>query len=83
MKKHKIYHIRWIDSQSDDGWILCSHRKKISSMIIDTVGFLLDENKNYIRLALSYGQNKNGENPQFNGTMAISKVSIIKKKRLR
>lgn len=80
--KNKIYYIEWIDAQSDDGWIPFSDKREINSMIIKTTGFLIDENKEYIRLGLSIGQNKNGQNKQFNGTMAIPKRCIIKKKKL-
>lgn len=83
MKKRNIYYIKWIDSQSEDGWILCNHKNTINSMIIESIGFFIDENKDYIRLALSVGQNENGENKQFNGTMSISKVSILKKKKIK
>jgi len=83
MKKPTIYLIKWLDAQSDDGWVFYNTRPKISSMIINSVGFIIDENKKYLKLALSWGKNKNGENIQFNGTMAIPKESILSKKKLK
>lgn len=82
MNKNKIYHIKWIDSQSDDGWVLLNHKDKISSMVIQSIGFYIDEDKENIRLALSVGQNKDKSNKQYNGTITIPKRCIIKKKRL-
>ena len=82
MKKGEIYYVKWLDAQGDEGWVLVSHKEKLSDMVIISVGFLIDESKNYILLGLSLGQNKNGKNSQYNGTMAIPKVSIIEKKRL-
>jgi len=82
-KKMKIYLVKWFDAQSSDGWELYNQKEENSDMIIYTVGFLIDENKNYIRIGLSFGQNKNGNNLQFNGTMAIPKRCIIKKKQLK
>lgn len=83
MKKYKKYYVKWLDSQSEDGWILFCDKEKISDMIIYTVGYLIDETKNYIRLSLSIGKNRNGDNRQFNGTIAIPKISIIKMRRLK
>jgi hypothetical protein len=80
--KNKIYYIEWLDSQSDDGWVLFDRRDKISNMVIKTIGFFIDENKEYIRLALSIGQNKNKCNKQYSGTIAIAKRCIIKKEKL-
>ena len=82
MKKGKKYYVKWFDAQSSDGWTLYSQKDKLRDMIIITVGFFIDESKNYIRLGFSLGQNKGGANSQYNGTMSIPKVAIIKKKRI-
>jgi hypothetical protein len=82
VKRPDIYLIKWFDSQSDDGWVLFNSKKKISPMIIHSVGYLVDETSDYIRLSLSWGQNKNGNNPQFNGSIQIYKKCIVKRKKL-
>jgi hypothetical protein len=83
MKIPDVYFVKWFDSQSDDGWTFYNKRKDIFPMIINTVGFLIYENKKLVRIALSYGQNSNKENKQFNETIIIPKCSIIKMKRIK
>ncbi|HUX57122.1 MAG TPA: hypothetical protein VMV77_09115 [Bacteroidales bacterium] len=80
--KKDIYKIKWHDSQSDDGWTFYKERKNVYPMIITTIGYLIYENKTMIRLAMSLGQNTNGYNQQFNGTITIPKCCIIKKRLL-
>lgn len=81
--KKKIYLIKWIDSQSDDGWTFYRERKSIHPMIMKTIGFLIYESKRLIRIALSVGQNSNKTNKQFNGTITIPRCSILRIKRIR
>jgi len=82
MKNPDIYLIKWLDSQSDDGWMFHKERKSIHPMIIRTIGFLIYENKKLVRIALSIGQNSNKTNKQFNGTIIIPKCCILKRKKL-
>lgn len=81
--KKEIYKIKWIDSQSDDGWSFYKERSNMLPMIIHTVGYLIYENKTLIRIALSLGQNNDKSNQQFNGTIAIPKCCILKRKRIK
>jgi len=83
MKKPNIYLIKWHDAQSEDGWLHFNKRNnRISPMIIQTIGFLINENKVTIKIASSWGQNKDKTNPQYNGIMVIPKKSILKKKKI-
>lgn len=81
--KKKIYLIKWIDSQSDDGWTFYKNRKDIYPMIMNTTGYLIHKEKKLIRMALSLGQDSNNENKQFNGTITIPRCSILKMKRIK
>ena len=83
MKKPDRYLIKWIDSQSDDGWTFYRERKYIYPFIARTMGFLIYENKKLIRIALTIGQNTNKTNKQFNGTITIPKCSILKMKKIK
>jgi len=83
MKGHKIYKIKWIDSQSDDGWQFDKEKGDILPFIVNTVGFKIYENKKLIRLALSYGANTDNTNQQFNGTIIIPKWSILKTRKIK
>ena len=84
MKYPKIYLIKWYDSQSEDAWTLYKKQNnKISPMIIQTIGFLISEDKLYIKVAASWGHNKDGTNIQYNGTMSIPKKSILKLKHIK
>jgi len=80
MGKPKIYLVKWIDSQSDDGWQFYKERTSVSPMIVYTIGFLIFENKKSIRIATSLAQNSDKTNKQFNGTIIIPKSAIREKK---
>jgi len=82
MAKDKVYYLLWIDSQSDNGWIPYKERKYYHPMIVETIGFIIHENKKLIRIALNIAKNTDGSNKQFCQTMIIPKVAILKRKRL-
>jgi hypothetical protein len=83
MKEYKIYKIKWIDSQSDDGWQFDKDKGNILPFIANTVGFKVYENKKIIRMALSYGANTDNNNQQFNGTITIPKCCILKIQKIK
>ena len=67
--KHKIVAVKWRDTMSFNGWRSQNDLEK--PPVIETVGFLLEEHKTYIALAMSCGKYHYGE------MMTIVRDSIV------
>jgi hypothetical protein len=77
MRKPRIYLITWIDSVSNTGW-KHSFELETGNATMQTIGFYVMENKDYITLALS--RDTTGNNSPFGDLISIPKVAIKKKK---
>jgi hypothetical protein len=80
MAKKLIYHlyrIDWIDAKADGGWKSLRYQPEINDLVIHSVGWLINENKNYCVLAqqLSSGG-------QYSDTIQIPKMWMTSKRRL-
>jgi hypothetical protein len=71
----KIFYIRWVDSSTSEGW---QHAPNESTQIsvIDTIGYLVYEDKKHIEIAHSHFKDCNTHN----GIIAIPKVAIMKRR---
>jgi hypothetical protein len=78
MKRFKKMHVKWLDSAiRAPGWELRRKTTPIPPVPCETVGFVVDETKKYITLALSI-------NPvQVWARTTIPKCCITKMKRLK
>lgn len=74
----KIKQIKWVDSHYQSGWILNEDILPIESKIIESVGFVVDEDDNHIRIALNVEFDKEDNIVQACDLMTIPKCSILK-----
>ena len=72
----KVYYIEWVDATAAAGWTDCG----ITPMPCVSVGFLVEETKKHICLALT--TDPDGEEV-YNALMSIPKGWIKKKKRIK
>ena len=76
--KPKLYRVDWIDAFSDGGWKKISDLPKhMEPITIQTVGWLIHEDKDYY----TYAQNLSN-NDKYSDTMSIPKKWIKKRTRL-
>ena len=77
-KSPKLYKINWIDAYSDGGWRKLSDLpKQIKPMSIETVGWLIHEDKEYYTFAQNLSDKE-----RYSDTMSIPKRYIKKRTRL-
>ena len=78
LKKHKIYLVEWIDSESNDDWRDFSYFEKYIKDVarIRTVGYFLVEDDNYIIVV------QNWDDINYSNSMKIPKTQIINVKKL-
>lgn len=76
----KIYIVDWIDTAAESGW---KEANEIQSFVVtcQTVGFLVNETKAILTLALNRGL-RNAKHP-YGELVHIPKVAIIKKRKLK
>lgn len=74
MKKLKLIHVQWRDASSHDSWQPLSHAQEPKDFLVETVGWLIGENKDAI--VLGTGITHNGSTAC---TWTIPKGMIIKK----
>ena len=91
-KKYSILEVEWLDSHSNDHWISPSELKewveKADNLFrIKTLGYFIQEDKNFIRLAQTHdhqGLKEGSIGDNMTGLFAVSKndvksIKVIKK----
>ncbi len=83
--KH-LYFVEWQDAITmPSGWYekdVCKQWGKSESWLIKQVGYLIDENENYILLATKFNPQQNGEN-KFSEITKIPKSWVTKRKLIK
>lgn len=82
MSKRSPVYLKWIDSHSPHGTSTWTMREDIETdtLYIDTVGYVIDENKRNVTIASQISCHKN---PCCGGVMTIPKAAIVKRKKLK
>jgi hypothetical protein len=87
---YDVLEIEWLDSYSDSGWKTQSEFEKwysggAISFIIQTVGFFLREDNDFVMLAMGHDNQSKGETGKdcVDNVFAIGKKSIRKIKVIR
>lgn len=79
MKKIKLIYIEWVDAIRNSNWML-SHEAlgwgKISQWIVRETGWLIEEKKEYIILAMGHKMADENTDEQFNNLIKIPKPWI-------
>jgi hypothetical protein len=52
-KRPQVVMVTWVDSASKDDWIPATDADKVVLGLIDSIGWLISQDKNYIRIATS------------------------------
>jgi len=82
--EHPLQIIEWLDSHHDlGGWRALEDVAPLNLTTIRTVGFLIDEDKDVVRVAMSLGGFDEGATPQCDALMTIPKVCVLSRKALR
>lgn len=80
MELYDLIEVEWIDAQTETGWEdLEDHTLNEKELHVRSVGYMLYNTPVCIVLAQTIDLT---ENPSFNGTITIPKVSILQKKKL-
>ena len=79
MKKLRLIYIEWADAIRNSNWMLGSEAKdwgKISNWIVRETGWLIEENEEYIILAMGHKPADETTDEQFNNLIKIPKPWI-------
>lgn len=75
-KLPKLVAVDWIDSSSSNGWIDMPNRDFRLNLKCSSVGYLVHEEKDRVRVSASIAFDNNGNADQFNNTITIPRVAI-------
>lgn len=76
----ELVKIKWVDSHYENGWMLLDEIEEAREVCVNSVGYLLDENKSCIRIAMNVEFGDDGSARQVCDIMTIPKCSITKRK---
>lgn len=72
--------VQWVDAVSDSGWKTVEDVLKERPHSVETTGYILEENKEFLTIALSMSYDKEAEKWQANGYFCIPSPWTIKRR---
>lgn len=80
----KIVEITWIDSKGiTSEWEFLNDSKSMPPCICHSIGYILEDKKDYITIVQSYDKESNKDHNQIMGKMTIPKCSIKKTRKIK
>jgi hypothetical protein len=78
----EMRYVEWRDSLASHGWEPIEEARTLRPMDIKTVGFVIDEDDDYVTIAQSYDERKTHGRPHADNIICIPKFAITQSQTL-